>query len=213
MILGYNNRKTCRRATLMEEKYNFYAYLDRMKYIRRWQLMRSMRDENIMEHSQSVSILAHALAVIHNELFPERQVDVKTVVLYAMYHETSEVLTGDLPTPIKYFNREICGAYKDMEKTACEKMLSFLPEGMRREIAPYVLSDENSEEYKIVKAADKFSAYIRCIEERKSGNNEFKKAEESIKEDLHARKMPEVEIFFERFIPAFELTLDELEGL
>lgn len=197
----------------MDDKYNFYAYMDRMKYIKRWQLMRSVREENIMEHSQSVTMLAHALCIIHNNMFPEDKADINKAILYAVYHETSEVMTGDLPTPIKYFNRDISGAYKSMERQACEKMLSFLPEDMKGEIAPYVLSDESSLEYKLVKAADRLSAYIRCIEERKSGNNEFKKAEESIKADLHGRNLPEVEYFFDKFISSFELTLDELEGL
>lgn len=195
------------------EKYSFYAYMDRMKYIRRWQLMRSVREENIMEHSESVALLTHALCIIHNDLNPENKVNVETALLYAVYHETSEVLTGDLPTPIKYFNPEIETAYKDMEKLACEKMLSYLPKKMSDGIAPYVLSDENSEEYRIVKYADRLSAYIRCIEERKSGNNEFKKAEESIKEDLISKNSEEINIFMQYFLPAFELTLDELEGL
>ncbi len=198
----------------MEDKtYNFYAYMDRMKYIKRWQLMRSVREENIMEHSHSVAMLAHALAVIHNGIYKESPVSVEKTVLYALYHETSEVLTGDLPTPIKYFNERINGAYKEMERAACDKMLSYLPDYMREELSPFVHADESSCEYKLVKAADRFSAYIRCIEERKSGNNEFKKAEASIKADLLGRNMKEIEIFFKEFMPAFELTLDELEGL
>ena len=183
--------------------HDFYAYLDRMKYIKRWQLMRSTREENIMEHSQSVAILAHALAVIKNEEFGG-SVDESKAVLYALYHETSEVMTGDLPTPIKYYNKNIQGAYKELERTACEKM--------KNKIAPFVLADENSEEYKIVKAADRLSAYIKCLEELKCGNGEFAKAKKSIEQDLKSRKMPEVDYFFEKFIPAFSLTLDELEG-
>ena len=134
-------------------RYDFYAYMDRMKYIKRWQLMRSVREENIMEHSQSVAMLAHALAVIHNEEF-RGNADVAKTVLYAIYHETSEVMTGDLPTPIKYYNRSIQGAYKELEQSACEKMAGMLPEKMQGAIKPYILADEDSLEYRLVKAAD-----------------------------------------------------------
>ncbi|MBQ7370075.1 MAG: 5'-deoxynucleotidase [Clostridia bacterium] len=191
-------------------RYDFYAFMDRMKYIKRWQLMRSVRDENIMEHSQSVTMLAHALATLRNEKFGGK-VDVLKTVLYALYHETSEVMTGDLPTPIKYYNMSIHGAYKDLEKSACEKMVGMLPEEMKNSIAPFVLADEMSEEYALVKAADRLSAYIKCLEELRSGNTEFSKAKKSIEEDLRSRKIPEVDYFFEYFIPSFLLTLDELE--
>ncbi len=191
-------------------RHDFYAYMDRMKYIKRWQLMRSVREENIMEHSQSVTMLAHALVTIHNKVFHGAADELKTV-LYAVYHETSEVMTGDLPTPIKYYNRSIHGAYKDLEKSACEKMTGMLPAEMQGEISPFILADENSVEYKLVKAADRLSAYIKCLEELRSGNSEFSKAKKSIEEDLHGRNMPEVEYFFEHFISSFHLTLDELE--
>ena len=193
-------------------RYDFYAYMDRMKYIKRWQLMRSEREENIMEHSQSVAMLTHALAVIKNKLFGGN-VDVEKAVLYAMYHETSEVMTGDLPTPIKYYNRSIRGAYKELERSAAMKMLEMLPEEMRQELMPFVLADEDSEEYKVVKAADRLSAYIKCLEELRSGNGEFAKAKKTIEEDLHARNLPEVEYFFQHFIPSFSLSLDDLEGI
>ena len=121
-------------------------------------------------------------------------------------------MTGDLPTPIKYYNRSIQGAYKELEKTACEKLVGMLPQAMQSGIAPYVLADEDSVEYRLVKAGDRLSAYIKCLEELRSGNAEFAKAKKSIEEDLHARNLPEVEYFFEHFIPSFELTLDELEG-
>ena len=192
-------------------RYDFYAYMDRMKYIKRWQLMRSTREENIMEHSQGVTVLAHSLAVIHNEVFGGN-VDVLKTVMYAVYHETSEVMTGDLPTPIKYYNHSIHGAYKDLERTACEKMVGMLPEKMQGAIAQFVLADEESMEYKLVKAADRLSAYIKCLEELRSGNSEFSKAKKSIEEDLKSKKMPEVDYFFKHFIPSFSLTLDELEG-
>ena len=191
-------------------RHDFYAYLDRMKYIKRWQLMRSVREENIMEHSQHVTMLAHALAVIRNEVFGG-DVDVLKTVLYALYHETSEVMTGDLPTPIKYYNRSIQGAYKELEKSACEKMANMLPNEMKTQIEPYILADEESEEYKLVKAADRLSAYIKCLEELRSGNSEFSRAKKTIEEDLKNKNMPEVEYFFEQFISSFSLTLDELE--
>ena len=193
-------------------RYDFYAYMDRMKYIKRWQLMRSEKEENIMEHSQSVTVLAHALVTIHNEIYGGNA-DVTKTVLYALYHETSEVMTGDLPTPIKYYNRSIHGAYKELEKKACEKMTDMLPTEMSKAIAPYILAEETCIEYKLVKAADRLAAYIKCLEELRSGNAEFSKAKKSIEEDLHARNMPEIEYFFEHFIRSFELTLDELEGM
>lgn len=191
--------------------YNFYAFMDRMKYIKRWSLMRSVREENIMEHSQQVAFIAHALAVITNKLYGGN-LDCEKCVLYAIYHECSEVLTGDLPTPIKYFNRSITGAYKDIESAACDKLLATLPEELREELAPSVKPDTSCGEWKVVKAADRLSAYIKCLEERRCGNTEFEKAEKSIKEDLKSRNMPAVEYFMKNFIPAFSLTLDELEN-
>ena len=191
-------------------RYDFFAYIDRMKYIKRWQLMRSMRDENIMEHSYSVALFTHALVSIDNELYGGKA-DVLKAVLYAMYHEASEVITGDLPTPVKYHNRSIHGAYKELERSACEKIVTTLPKDLQESVAPYVLADEESEEYKFVKAADRLAAYVKCLEELRSGNREFLKAKESIEKDLHDRNMPAVEYFFEYFIPSLSLTLDELE--
>ena len=192
--------------------YNFYVYMDRMKYIKRWQLMRSVREENIMEHSQCVTVLAHALVTIHNEIYGG-SADVLKTVLYATYHETSEVMTGDLPTPIKYYNRSIHGAYKELEKSANEKIAKTLPDAMYDSIAPYIMADEESVEYQLVKAADRLAAYIKCLEELRSGNMEFSKAKKSIEEDLRSRKMPEIEYFFENFIHSFTLTLDDLESM
>lgn len=192
--------------------FNFYAYMDRMKYIKRWQLMRSTREENIMEHSQQVAMFAHALAVINNKVFGG-SADVGKTVLYAVYHECSEVMTGDLPTPIKYFNNSITGAYKDLEEKACDKLLNTLPEELRGEFCVSVKPDAQSLEYRLMKAADRLAAYVKCLEELRSGNKEFAKAKKSIEKDLHTRNMPEVEYFFENFIPAFNLTLDELESL
>lgn len=191
--------------------YNFYAFLDRMKYIKRWSLMRSVRDENIMEHSQQVALFAHALAIINNKVFGGHA-DANKCVLYAIYHESSEVMTGDLPTPIKYFNNSIHGAYKSLEDRACDTLLTMLPDELSSELSPCLKPDMTSLEYVLVKAADRLSAYIKCLEELKCGNREFEKAKKSIEEDLHARKLPEVEYFFEKFIPSFLLTLDELDG-
>ena len=190
----------------------FYAYLDRMKFIRRWQLMRSTREENIMEHSHSVAVLTHALCAVERGVFGG-EVDSEKAVLYALYHELSEVMTGDLPTPVKYFNVSIHGEYEKLETLAVEKIEKTLPPEMRGELSPYLKADKASEEYKFVKAADKLSAYLKCLEELRSGNNEFLQAEKSIYSALLGMKMRSVDYFFEHFIPAFALTLDELEGL
>jgi len=192
-------------------KYDFYAYMDRMKYIKRWQLMRCSQEENIMEHSYNVALYAHALAIIKNKKFGGN-VDVSKAVLYALYHESSEVKTGDLPTPIKYYNHSISGAYKDLEKKACERLCEMLPEELGEELSPFVLADEDSEEYKIMKAADRLAAYVKCLSELRSSNGEFVKAKKSIEEDLRRRNMPEVNYFLEKFADSFSLTLDELES-
>ncbi len=191
-------------------KYDFFAYLNRMKYIKRWSLMHSTVDENIMEHTAQVSVVAHALAEIKNVYFGGN-VDVLKVVLYSQYHETGEVITGDLPTPIKYFNKEINHAYKDIENGACEKLLTTLPKELYDRYKDYVLPDENSEEFKIMKCADKISAYIKCVEEVKFGNKEFVKAKESIKKELNKNEREEVQYFVKNILPKYELTLDELE--
>ncbi|MBQ6728405.1 MAG: 5'-deoxynucleotidase [Clostridia bacterium] len=188
----------------------FFAYLNRMKYIKRWSLMRSIREENIMEHSQAVAVIAHALALITNKICGGN-VDVNKTVLLAQYHEVGEVITGDLPTPIKYFNPEIKTAYKDLEKGACLRILSMLPESLKDEYEQYILPDENSEEYKLVKYADRLSAYLKCVEEVKAGNAEFKKAKTSIGNELKNCKNPAVEYYLKEFAPAYELTLDELD--
>ena len=172
--------------------------------------MRSIREENIMEHSQQVAVIAHALALIDNKMF-DGKVDVSKVVLLAQYHEVGEVITGDLPTPIKYFNKQINSAYKDIEKGACEKLLESLPIEMRNEYSKYVLPDEDSEEYKIMKCADKISAYIKCVEEVKWGNTEFVKAKQTILKDLKSNPREEVKYFIKNILPLYELTLDELD--
>ena len=190
----------------------FYAYMDRMKYIKRWQLMRSVREENIMEHSHSVAMLTHALVAIENGVYGGN-INAEKAVFYALYHEASEVMTGDLPTPVKYFNQGIHGEYAKLETLAVEKIANTLPEEMKGELYPYLQADKQSAEYKFVKAADKLSAYIKCLEELRSGNNEFVQAEKTIGDALQNMNMRAVNYFFEHFIPAFSLTLDELEGL
>lgn len=187
----------------------FYAYLDRMKFIRRWQLMRSTRDENIMEHSHQVAVLTHALVSIENEVYGGH-VDAGKAVLYALYHEVSEVMTGDMPTPVKYFNGQLHGEYAKVEQLAVDKIASTLPEELRGALYPYLQADKSSEEYVFVKAADKLSAYLKCLEELRSGNTEFVQAEKTIGQALREKKMRALDYFFEHFIPAFYLTLDEM---
>ena len=191
-------------------EFDFFAYLNRMKHIKRWALMHSLNEENVLEHTAQVSVIAHVLAEIKNRYF-NGNVDVLKVLLYAQYHETSEVITGDLPTPIKYFNKEINHAYKDIEKGACLKLLETLPAELKSVYSAYVLADETSEEYKIMKAADKISAYIKCVEELKSGNTEFLKAKETIFAELEKSDRDEVKFFMSNVAPRYLCSLDELE--
>ncbi len=190
--------------------YDFFAYLSRMKYIKRWALMRSTNEENIMEHSLQVTEIAHAIALIKNEMFGG-SVDPYKVMCLAVYHETSEVITGDLPTPIKYFNAQINSAYKDLEDLAAEKLIEKLPEELKPLYREFILADKNTEEYKIMKAADRISAYIKCVEEVKSGNKEFVKAKESIGKDIKSINDEAVKYFIKNILPSFEKTLDELD--
>ena len=182
----------------------------RMRYITRWGLMRNTDPENIQEHSHMVAVLAHALAVIQNEKFGG-QVDPGAVAVAALYHDASEILTGDLPTPIKYDNPDIQGAYKSVETMAEQKLLSMLPEEFRptyREI----LTIPDPEVRALVKAADKLSAYLKCVEELKAGNNEFRQAADQTRKALEGYGLPEVAYFLETFMDSFALTLDELQG-
>ena len=172
--------------------------------------MRSTENENIKEHSWDVSIIAHALALIENKIYGGK-VDESKVVLLAQYHEVGEVITGDLPTPIKYFNPEIKTAYKDLEKNASIRLLGMLPEELKNEYREYILPDEESEEYKLVKYADRLSAYFKCVEEVKAGNSEFKKAKSTIGAELKGVKNQAVAYYLKEFAPAYELTLDELD--
>ncbi|MBO5203878.1 MAG: 5'-deoxynucleotidase [Clostridia bacterium] len=191
--------------------YNFFAYMSRMKLIRRWSLMKAVTDENIAEHSAQVAQIAHALAVIANKLYG-KEINADRVTTLALYHEASEVITGDLPTPIKYYNPDIRTAYKNIEGVANEKLLSMLPEELKAEYTPLVEQDSDSYEHKLVKAADKLSAYIKCVEELKSGNREFAKAEAALKNEVDAYLcLPEVRYFCDAFLASFTKTLDELD--
>ena len=189
--------------------YNFFPIIARMRYISRWGLMRNTDPENIQEHSHMVAVLAHALAVIQNRYFGG-QVDPGAVAVAALYHDASEILTGDMPTPIKYDNPDIQSAYKAVEATAEQKLLSMLPEDLRGEFEEAVTIPD-PQVRALVKAADKLSAYLKCVEERKAGNAEFRSAEEQTYAALRDNPLPALDYFMDRFLPGFQLTLDELQ--
>ena len=189
--------------------HHFFAYMARMRYIDRWALMRNSYTENIQEHSHQVAILAHALAVLRNAYFGG-QVDTGAVAVAALYHDASEILTGDLPTPIKYYNPDIKHAYKQIESVSCEKLLGLLPEELRESYRP-LLHESDPGVARIVKAADKLSAYIKCVEELKAGNREFEAAARQTREALTEMHLPCLDYFMAHFLDAFQLTLDELD--
>lgn len=189
--------------------HNFFAYISRMRYIGRWSLMRNSLPENIQEHSHMVAVIAHALGVIRRDVL-HIPCDPNEYAAVALYHDSSEILTGDLPTPIKYYSRSINAAYKEVEDIACRKLLATLPEELRGAFQPLINGETEARCHDLVKAADKLSAYIKCIEERRAGNDEFLSAEKQTREILVQSPLPEVKYFMEHFIPAFELTLDEL---
>ncbi len=190
-------------------KNNFFAVISRMKYINRWALMRNTIQENLSEHSLETAYIAHVLAVMRNKrhrgnISPER------CALLAMYHDCTEIITGDLPTPIKYYNPEIRDAYGEIEKNAKNKLLSYLPDDLKDEYEPlFVPTEKEMELWKLVKAADKISALIKCLDERNMGNNDFKKAEASTLEAIKKLECDEANEFLEEFLPAYGLTLDE----
>ena len=190
-------------------KSHFFAYISRMRFIQRWALMRNTAPENVQEHSHQVAVLAHALAVIRNEKFGGR-LDPGAVAVAALYHDASEILTGDMPTPIKYYNPEIRDAYRKVETVAGEKLLSMLPDVLRADYEP-IIRIEDETVRSLVKAADKLSAYIKCVEELKAGNLEFKKAAEQTRRALGEMKMPELDYFMAHCMESFSMTLDELE--
>lgn len=191
------------------EEYRFFALLSRMRYITRWGLMRNTFSENIQEHSHMVAVLAHGLALIRRDILglpaePER------CATAALFHDASEILTGDLPTPIKYFNPEIKTAYKQVEHISGTKLLQMLPEALRESYAPLVY-EEDEAVHDIVKAADKLSAHIKCIEELKAGNMEFESAAAQTEEALRDMHLPELDWFMEHCLPPFGKNLDQLE--
>lgn len=189
---------------------HFYAFLSRMKYINRWALMRNTNEETLSQHSHEVAAVAYALCVIGNRRYG-RQYNAERAALLGLFHDMPEILTGDLPTPVKYFNPEIKEAYKKVEDSASEKLLGTLPDDLRDDFRfLFYKKDEDAELWKIVKAADKLSALIKCIEERKAGNLEFAKAEQSTRESILAMALPEAQDFIEEFLPGYELTLDQL---
>ncbi len=190
-------------------QHHFYAYMARMKLIKRWGLRHNTREENDQEHSLQVTMIAHALAMYKNRRYGG-SVDVEKVLLYALYHEAAEVITGDLASPIKYFNPGIRDAYKEIERMASEKLLEYLPEDMKEDFRALLFPDEESYEWRIVKAADRISAYVKCLEEYGYGNREFLTAQENIRASISRMNMPEAEDFMREFAPSFMLPLDAL---
>ena len=188
---------------------NFFAMVNRMKFIDRWALMQNAKKENIAEHSHSVAVIAHALALIGNKIYGKNY-DCERVCLLALYHDTTEVITGDMPTPVKYYNDEIKNVYKDIEKVAGNRLLSMLPEEFIEDYTPLFEKQEDDKElWVFVKAADKISALIKCIEECRMGNLEFTKAREAQEDLINEITLPEVKYFRDNFLDAYYLTLDE----
>ena len=188
---------------------HFFAYISRMRFIQRWALMRNTAPENVQEHSHQAAVLAHALAVIRNEKFGGH-VDPGRVAVAALYHDASEILTGDMPTPVKYDNPAIQEAYRQVEAVANGKLVSMLPQELR-DVYGEILDEYDPETRRLVKAADKLSAYIKCVEELKAGNAEFREAAAQTRRALEEYGLPEVDYFLDTFMDSFSLTLDELK--
>ena len=189
----------------------FFALLFRLKYINRWGLMKSFRTENLSEHSLEVAMIAHALAEIGVAYFG-RDYDPAKIALLALYHDVSEIFTGDMPSPIKYYTEDMKKTYKSIEREAAKNLLGKLPEELQKNYADLILHSEDSEspEYKIVKAADRLCAYIKCVEETAFGNYEFSKAEEEIYKTLDTHGLDELKYFMDNFLPYFKNTIDEI---
>ena len=190
--------------------FEIFAYVERMKYIRRWSLMRSLRDETDMEHSFQVAYVAHALAIIGNELYGKTY-DIGKVLSLALYHELPETITGDMPTPIKYCRPEMRAVYKDIEKNAGRSLLATLPEEIRPAFAASIAPEGKSEEKALVKMADKISAYLKCLEETKAGNTEFRLAMEGKFEELSHVENEELQYFMKNILPVYSKSIDELQ--
>ncbi|MBQ4569265.1 MAG: 5'-deoxynucleotidase [Ruminococcus sp.] len=190
---------------------NFFAMLYRMRYIDRWGLMNNTKVENISEHSLDVAVLSHALVTISNKRFGTK-LNADRAAVMGVFHDASEIITGDLPTPVKYYNDQIRSAYKQIEGISEQSLLSMLPNDLRQEYEPLISTDSADKELlSFVKAADKLSALIKCICEIRMGNREFTKAERTIRDALEGMDLPALRVFMEEFLPAYELTLDELE--
>lgn len=195
---------------MSQNQSHFFAYLSRLKLISRWPLMRNVRTENVSEHSLQVAFVAHALAVIKNRKF-DGDLNPDRVALLAMYHDASEVLTGDMPTPIKYYNPQIAHEYKKIEKVAQLKLIEMLPEEIRQDFQTILDDDYYSEDEKlVVKQADALCAYLKSLEELSAGNKEFKLAKQRLEKTLKLRHSPEMEYFMKIFVPSFSLSLDEI---
>ena len=190
-------------------QYKFFALISRMRYIARWGLMRNTFQENIQEHSHMVAVLAHALALIERDILGG-SADPDRCATAALFHDASEILTGDLPTPIKYYNPDIRDAYKQVEAIACRKLTGMLPQRLQ-DIYADLLTPADPEVEELVKAADKLSAHIKCLEEQKAGNDEFRAAAHQTRQALEEMHLPEVDLFLRDFLPSFRLTLDELK--
>ncbi|MFP6646010.1 MAG: 5'-deoxynucleotidase [Candidatus Latescibacterota bacterium] len=193
----------------MDSPSHFFAYMARMKFIQRWGVMRNTQSENIQEHSLQAAILAHALAVIARDQFG-RDVDPERVMALAVFHDASEVITGDLPSPIKHHDPELSSAYGRIEEAARERLTAMLPDDMRDVYRPLLLCKDRPQHVQLVKAADKLCSYLKCLEELKGGNEEFTHARDAIEGEIEAIDLSEVAWFMERFVPSFSLTLDEL---
>ena len=193
-------------------EHHFFAYVSRMRYIQRWGLMRNTLSENDLEHSMQAAFFAHAIAVIgvkryHRTYSPDR------IMAMAAYHDATEVITGDMPTPVKYHHREMKDQYAKMEQLAEHRLMQMLPNDLRPSFEPLICHDETTDEWRIVKAADKICAYVKCLEEKKAGNTEFDMARKSTKKALDRLDLPEVQDFMTEFVPGFSLTLDEISEM
>jgi len=198
------------KETAKPEKHDFFAFLSRMRYISRWGLMRNTIPENIQEHSLDVAIIAHALVMIRNTYF-EGALDPSRAAMYGIFHDASEIFTGDMPTPVKHFDPNLKKSFHQLEDMARRKLLAMLPPELAKEYEPLFFFDDQQEYVHLVKAADKIAALTKCIEEVKSGNQEFCRAETEHFEQLSASELPEVIYFLEKLLPGYRLSLDELQ--
>lgn len=198
------------KETVKPEQFDFFAFLSRMRYISRWGLMRSTVPENIQEHSLDVAVIAHALAMIRNTYYGG-SLDPSRAAMFGIFHDASEIFTGDMPTPVKHFNPNFKRSFHQLEDKARRKLLAMLPQELAREYEPLFFFDDQEEYVRLVKAADKIAALTKCIEEGKSGNREFRRAEAEHFEQLSASKLPEVAYFLEKLLPGYRLSLDELK--